>query len=479
MRVRPRPAWGLAPGTSSADHGGDRTPGPSGVSPLPATSPTPSSAVPAALRAGLLAAVGTWSVVGLPALIGWVAAPESSLGWFSAVSVGSAVWFLGHGQSVGTAAGVTLSMTPVLLLLVFVHVAFRFARRVVATERLRVGPDAWSQVARWGVVPGFVVGYGAGSAVFALFTLGGPATPGAAAVLGSLIVPLLALGFVLLRPEDDAAPAFVRTWFRRGPTWLPAVWRTGWCGVGVLMTLGAVVVVARLAVSWGQVMAVQDEFGVNAGATVILGLAQLALLGNAATWALGFLAGPGFQLALGGAVSPAAAQPGLLPLVPVLGAMPQAADYPAAMYLVILAPVAVGALQARRVDRELEFFGNVRARVTATTVAALLPVAVVVALTALANGAVGTDRLSRVGVPVGAFAAALAAEVLAGALLWLAVLHVRDRQSGGGSDASGASGASGASEASDAAGEAGASRTGSAEEQGADASAGSGRVSRR
>lgn len=477
-----RPAWGLARGRPSADHGGDRTPRPSGVSPLAAPSPTPSSAVPAALRAGLLAAVGTWSVVGLPALIGWVAAPESSLGWFSAVSVGSALWFLGHGQSVGTAAGMTLSVTPVLLLLVFVHVAFRFARRVVGTERLRVGVDAWSQVARWGVVPGFVVGYGAASAVFALFTLGGPATPGAAAVLGSLLVPVLALGFVLLRPEDDAAPAFVRAWFRRGPTWLPAVWRAGWRGAGVLLTLGAVVVVLRLVVSWGQVMAVQDEYGVNAGAAVVLGLAQVALLGNAATWALGFLAGPGFQVAIGSAVTPAAAQPGLLPLVPVLGAMPQAADYPGAMYLVVLAPAAVGAMQARRVDRELEFFGDVRARVGATAVAALLPVVAVVGLTALANGAVGVDRLSRVGVPIWTFAAALGAEVLGGALLWLAALLVRERHAAGGSDGSGrtdTSGASSASDGADADGGSGEASSGGGDGAASDTSAGRGRVSGR
>jgi hypothetical protein len=432
---------------------------------VPASTATPSSAVPAALRAGLLAAVGTWSVVGLPALVGWVAAPESSVGWFSAVSVGSAVWFLGHGQSVGTTGGVTLSVTPLLLLLVFVHVAFRFARRLAGTQRLRVGTDAWSQVARWGVLPGFVVGYGAGSAVFALFTLGGPATPGAAAVLGSLLVPLAALGFVLLRPDDEAAPAFVKAWFRRGPTWLPMVWRSGWRGVGTLLAVGAALVVLRLVVAWSEVMAVQAEYGANAGAAVVLGLAQVALLGNAATWALGFLAGPGFQLALGSSVTPGAAQPGLLPLVPVLGALPRAADYPAATYLVLLVPVAVGAVQARRVDRELEFFGNVRARLSATVVASLLPVAVVVALTALANGSVGVDRLSRVGVPLAPFAGFLAAEVLAGALLWLAGLLVRERRS----DASGAPGASDASDASDASGR---SEAGQSEAAGPDAGGG-------
>ncbi len=383
--------------------------------------------MPAALRAGALAAIGTWSVVVLPALIGWVAAPESSVGWFSAVSVASAIWFLGHGQSVG-AGSVAISMTPLLLLLVFVYIAYRWARRLAATERLRVGTADWSRVAQWGVVPGFLIGYGLVSAVFALFTLGGPATPGVAAVVGSLLVPLAALGFVMLRPDDETAPAFVRTWFRRGPTWLPTVWRTGWRGAGVLLGLGFVVVAVRLVVSWSSVADIQDQYGANVGAVLVLAVAQLALLGNAATWALSFLAGPGFQVALGSTVSAAAAQPGLLPLVPVLGALPQAGDFPAIMYAVVLAPVVVGVWLGRRVDAELEFFGNLRARLCATAVAALIAVVVVVALTALGSGAVGVDRLSAVGPHLWSFAAALTAEVVGGALLLAGALVLRERR---------------------------------------------------
>ena len=86
-----------------------------------------------------------------------------------------------------------------------------------------------------------------------------------------------------------------------------------------------------------------------------------------------------------------------------------------------------GVLIGREVDQELEFFGNLRARVTATAVAALLAAVVVVAVTALGNGAVGVDRLRAVGVPLLPFAAALAAEVLAGALLWLGYLLLRER----------------------------------------------------
>ncbi|GAA2496626.1 hypothetical protein GCM10009858_38570 [Terrabacter carboxydivorans] len=389
--------------------------------------------MPAALRAGALAAVGTWSVVVLPALIGWVAAPESSVGWFSAVSVASAIWFLGHGQSVG-AGPVAISVTPLLLLLVFVYIAVRWARRLAATERLRVGAGDWSRVAQWGVVPGFVIGYGLVSAVLALFTLGGPATPGVAAVPGSLIVPVAALGFVLLRPDDDTAPAFVRAWFRRGPTWLPSVWRTGWRGAGLLLVVGLVVVVVRLVLSWSAVADVQDQYGANFGALVVIALAQLALLGNTATWALSFLAGPGFQVALGSAITPAAAQPGLLPLVPVLGALPQAADYPAMTYAVVLVPVLVGVWLGRRVEAELEFFGNVRARLAATATAALVAVVVVVVVTALGNGAVGVDRLSAVGVPLWSFAAALTAEVVGGALLLAGALVLIERRRDGRDD---------------------------------------------
>lgn len=396
--------------------------------PRTATTPTsPSSALPAALRAGALAAVGTWAVVVLPALVGWLAAPESTVGWFSAVSLASALWFLGHGQSVG-AGGVAISLTPLLLLAVFVHIAYRFARRLAATERLRVGASDWSRVAQWGVVPGFVVGYGLVSAVFALMTLGGPATPGVAAVLGSLLVPVAALGFVLLRPDDDEAPAFVRAWFRRGPTWLPSVWRTGWRAAGLLLGLGLLVVVVRLAVAWPAVADIQSQYGTNLGASVVITLAQLALLGNGATWALSFLAGPGFQIAVGGVIAPGGAHPGLLPLVPVLGALPQAADYPPTAYAALLAPVLLGAWVGRRVEAELEFFGDLRARFLATATGALIAVVVVVAVTALGTGAVGVDRLSAVGPHLWPFAAALAAEVLGGALAYVGALVLLERR---------------------------------------------------
>lgn len=390
------------------------------------SAPARPATLTAALRAGALAAVATWALVVLASLVGWIAAPESSLGWFSAVSVGSALWFLGHGQSIGSSE-LSISLTPILLLLVNVYIGVRFLRRLVAIERLEFSAAGWSRVAARSVIPGFLGGYLLIASVAALLTLAGPVSPGLVAILGALIVPLAALGFVLLRPEDETAPAFVRAWFRRGPTWLPSVWRIGWRGVGLLLFVGLAVVIARVLVSFGAIASVQSQYGINVVAALVVIVGQLLMMGNAATWALSFLAGPGFGVAVGSVISPAAAHPGLMPLIPVLAALPDEASYPRALYAVVLLPISAGALIARWVDRDLEFFGNARARFAAVTTAAGIAVAVVAVLTTIGNGALGVDRLSHIGPVVLPFAGALLVEVAGGAALWVAWRMLRER----------------------------------------------------
>ncbi len=392
---------------------------PSGVSQLsnpPHVSAT-SRARSAAIRLGVLAAIGTWAVVILPALVGWLAAPEGSLGWFSAVQVGTAIWFAGHGQSIG-GSGVTISLTPVGLFLLFVYVTTRWGRRLIGTERARVSRLEWARVAKFGVVPGFVIGYIGAAAVFSLLTLGGTVTPGVAAVPGTALVPVAALGYLLVRPGEPDAPGVVRGWFRRGPAWLSSAWGIGWRGAALLFGVGLAVAVIRILVSLGEVLRIHEEYGLNMAAGAIVVLAQVLLLGNAATWALAFLAGPGFSIAVGSVISPAAAHPGLMPLVPVLAGLPDEADYPTAMYAVVLIPFLCGVVIGRWVDRELEFFGNTRARLLATSVSGAIAAGAIGLLTALGNGSIGVERLAAVGASVPLVVGALLVEVVAGGLLW-------------------------------------------------------------
>lgn len=373
-----------------------------------------SAARSAALRTGVLAALGTWAVVLLPALIGWVAAPESTLGWFSAVAVASAIWFVGHGQSVG-GSGVVVSVTPILLMLFFVLVAWRWIHRVLLTERIKVRAAEWDRVVLRGIVPGFIGGYAAVSACVALLTLGGPIGPGVAAVPGSLLVPAAALGVALLRPEREDGPAFVRSLFARGPLWWPSAWRHGWRGAAVLFVLGLALAVLVIVGSAGTVLRVHGEYDTNLVAGLVIGLVQLSFLGNAATWALAFLAGPGFSVAVGSSISPLAAHPGLMPLVPILGALPDETDYPWPMLLVLGLPVAVGWLMAGWVDAEVGERLPVRDRFIAVGGAAALAALVVTALTWLGNGALGVERLSAIGPALAPFAGALLGELVVGA----------------------------------------------------------------
>jgi len=388
--------------------------------------PAASLARSAAFRSGFLAALGTWAVVVLPALVGWLAAPEGTLGWYSAVQVASAIWFLGHGQSLG-GEGIAVSLTPLGLFLVFVYVTIRWARRLLQTQRATVGRLEWSRVVASGVVPGFLGGHLLAAALFAVTTLGGTVAPGLAAVPGTLLVPLAALGYLVLRPADPQAPGLVRAWFRRGGPWLPVAWHVGWRGARLLLLIGLGVAMLRLLVSVGDVLRIHGQYDLNIGASAVLVLAEVMVLGNAATWALAFVAGPGFSVAAGSLIAPAAAQPGLMPLVPILAALPEAADYPTAMFAVLLIPIGCGVVIARWVDQELEFFGNARAQLLATATSAAIAVIAVALLAWLGNGALGVDRLASIGPAVLPFTGALLLEVLLGAAAWAGWLLWRER----------------------------------------------------
>ncbi len=405
----------------------------SGVSPT--SSPT-SSYLSTAARAGLVTALATWALVALPALVGWVSAPQSSLAWWSGLAVGSGIWFLGHGQPIG-GPGIAVSTTPVLLLGVFVVIAFRVARRLVLGARAAVRRSEWDAVVWRALVPGYLLGYAVAAAVFAGFTLAGSVHPDPTAIAGTLLVPVLGLSLVLVRPGEQWTPSAIDRQLGRLPDWAIEAWRAGWRGALLLLGAGLALALLRLLVSLGAVLHIQGLYGAGLVAGLVLALTQLAFLGNVATWGLAFLAGPGFSVAVDGLVSPAGAHPGLMPLIPILGALPSDATYGGAMWLVLAVPVVLGGVIGRLVDRLLGATGTGpggsaqgahgwRDRAGAMAAACGVSVVIVVLVTALANGAVGVERLSAVGVAIWPLAGCLLAEALLGAAIWLGVALYRE-----------------------------------------------------
>ena len=132
---------------------------------------------------------------------------------------------------------------------------------------------------------------------------------------------------------------------------------------------------------------------------MVLALAQLAYLPNIAVWVISFLAGPGFQVVEGGAVTWSGSEGGLLPLVPVLAALPQPGAFPWFVALSVLVVVGVGSFIGRRALREVARLSRLRTKAAVALSACAVTAVVVVALDLVAGGAAGQFRLSAVGAP--------------------------------------------------------------------------------
>ena len=107
---------------------------------------------------------------------------------------------------------------------------------------------------------------------------------------------------------------------------------TGIAGLGV-----AVMVALR----GGEAVALFEAARVDATGATVLTLGQLVYLPTLFVWSIAWIAGPGFAVGAGTAVSPAGTQLGVVPGIPALGLLPENSSM--WMLIVVLLPVAAGA----------------------------------------------------------------------------------------------------------------------------------------
>lgn len=109
-----------------------------------------------------------------------------------------------------------------------------------------------------------------------------------------------------------------------------------------LIGVGAAVAAVALFARAGQIVALFQAGDVDAIGATVLTIAQLAYVPTLAVWGLSFVAGPGFAVGEGTAVSPAGTQVGVVPGLPALGAVPESTT--SWLLLLALLPIAIGAL---------------------------------------------------------------------------------------------------------------------------------------
>ena len=368
---------------------------------------------------GVVTGLGSALLVVAPVVLAWLVEPLATGTVGQAVGTGSALWLLVSGAHL-VAGEVTISVVPLLGWGVLVGAAWWGAREAmvdVSTDgeywRGTLPRSLAAALAAWWA--GYAVVVGVAVAVAS----GGPFRVAPLSLVVPLVVlPVLATALALRTVAHDDPDAVGP---RLGFAWVPDVvlrgLRPGLFGAGVLLLVGALVVIGAVALSWGEVSTISREVGAAGLGGVVLVAAQVASLPNLALWAVSFLAGPGFRVVEGGTITWSGADSGLMPMVPVLAALPQPGAFPWFTALSCLAVVVVGGLVARRALAQVARLSRLRTKLGVALAGCVTTAVVLGALDVLAGGSLGQFRLSGVGAPALRLFVALVAELSVGALV--------------------------------------------------------------
>lgn len=398
---------------------------------------TPPAAPPSPVLTGALAgmqAVAASLVLALaPVVLAWVTGSGSTSSWSQAVRVGLDAWLLALRVPIEIDGG-RLTIAPVGLTLLPLAACWLSARRMGRAldpngERIAAGfGRAVAQPTPRAAQLVFVAVW-AGAAAAVAAVAGTPVArpvlwiaPLAAALISAVGVVtgtaawqadglLAGCRLVLHRVADRVGlPQPVR---RLGG---PAV-----RAVTVVLAGAGVVLLAGLVLSTPGMIDVQQALEPGWVGGLVLVLVQMLFLPNAVVWVAALLTGAGFAVGEGTSVTLGASALGPLPAFPMLAMLPGPGELPDWLWLALLVPIGAGVSLGRAVVARAPH-GRPAVRLAGDMLAAgLLAGALLGALAWLAGGAAGPGRLDSVGPRPVLVAALFAAEVVAGALVVLAV----------------------------------------------------------
>lgn len=263
----------------------------------------------AAIGGGLAAVLAGTLVLGAVALTIWIGAPALPFG--DVVAVIGRLWLLAHGGGLtapGTAITlVPLGLTAVMLLFSFSLSAFALTQGILARAEALSARRLRRLVLLTSLQ--FVVGYAAGALLISVL-LGGV---NFAAMIGAVAVA--AVGSL-------TGAAWSAGYRVAGPSWL----RGAVIGAGVAVLSLVIVAAAALGIAVVQgearISALETSLGLDTSGVVVWAVTCLAYLPTLLGWTASWLLGAGFSVGDGSLVAPWVTQLGLLPSVPVFGALP-------------------------------------------------------------------------------------------------------------------------------------------------------------
>jgi hypothetical protein len=258
----------------------------------------------AAIACGLVTALASWVLCAGLAVVGWLAADPGTLP--EALRVGTRLWLLANGVS-GPIGGLTVTLVPWGATAV---IAYMTVRSAALTAR-QVRPDQ----------------------------LAGPVTV-SALLVATYLVPVLAVavwqgepwrnpvhwGAVIivigLSAAVGAGRALGRPLADGWPGWAADLPRALLGAQLVLLASGAALLVIGLVRHLDTVTSLHSALDPGTAGGIALLLAQLAVVPNAVVWAASYALGSGFAVGAGSVVAPAGTELGMLPGLPLFGALP-------------------------------------------------------------------------------------------------------------------------------------------------------------
>jgi hypothetical protein len=383
--------------------------------------------------AGASAALLSMVTISLPAVLAWVASSESTVDWTQALSVGSSAWLLANGAHLRSGPA-SISLMPWLLTAIPLIIATVSARRVV----MQLEDGRPRRIERWGglrrdvadAAPAFVCSYALVGLATSLVTSGQPLRPSVlGSVLGTAAVGfvsfLIALMFEFRGDFGSLAPDLTAVLETRLSILVRRAIRPGLWGAAAIFGAGLVLTLVQVGMHLSQIGRLYDGLGADPVGVGVLSIGQATLLPNVALWAASWMAGPGFGFGDGSAITWSASNPGLLPLIPGLAALPDPGPLPPGMWLTVLVPVAAGAIVGWRALREVARLSALQVKARTAASACVVAALVLTLASELAGGSLGAVRLGWIGAPSLEFGVAVLGELLVGAGVVVCLSHLR------------------------------------------------------
>lgn len=386
-----------------------------------------------ALLAGALCVVLGALLVTVPILGSWAAEERSTSTFWQTVGASVDFWALAHRAEVRT-PGADAVFAPLLLTTAMVAICWYAARQVVFNrdELMARVPRIGGWRSAWHALGGqeavsFVVGY-----LVAALLLAQVASLGVAPVWlpslvpGAVLVPALAVCLVWWgehrRDDHPSVDAGLRWVEAHTP---PMVRRALPAAAQALLGLALasfLVVVALVLLRGDRVLELYASLDAGVVGTGVLTIAQLLAVPNAMVWALSWLSGAGFEVGTV-EVGWTESTPGDLPLIPVLGALPEPGQLPGWLWGAVAVPLLAGVWIGYRAVRSSSRLSTWWAKTKIALVAALMVGVTALVLGWLATGGLTPGLLGTVGVVPWQMAGLLTLEIAAAALLTVTVLH--------------------------------------------------------